>query len=136
PKVERFSAFDWSPDGKLIAVQVDRLDHTKQISLVSVSDHSLRVLKSVDCRGTRRTFFSPDGQYLAYDLPQSESSPQRDVFVLSLDGAHETRAVASPGNDVMMGWSADGRWLLFGSDMTGSNSLWGVAFAGGKVEGI
>jgi Tol biopolymer transport system component len=136
PEVSWFSAFDWSPDGKLIAVQVDRLDHTKQIGLVSASDHSLRILKSVDWRGTRRIFFSPDGQYLAYDLPQNESSPQRDVFVLSRDGAHETRAVASPGNDIMMGWSPDGRWLLFGSDRAGSNSLWGVAFAGGKVEGV
>ena len=135
PDVGWVSVFDWSPDGKLIAVQVERVDHTKQIGLVSVSDRSLRILKSVDWRGAGRIFFSPDGQYVGFDLPQSDSSPQRDVFVLSVDGGRETRAVAHPGNDVMMGWSGDGRWLLFASDRTGSSSLWGIVFAGGKLEG-
>src|SRR4030095_13062994 len=39
---------DWAPDGRAIVVQVQRKDRTKQFGLVSLTDGSLRVLKSVD----------------------------------------------------------------------------------------
>jgi Tol biopolymer transport system component len=35
----------------------------------------------------------------------------------------------------MMGWSPDGKRLLFASNRTGPTSLWSVPFADGKVEG-
>ena len=44
--------YDWSPDGKWIAVGVGRKDRTDQIGLVGVQDGSLRVLKSLDWKKT------------------------------------------------------------------------------------
>jgi len=111
PETTWISVYDWSPDGKLLAVQVTRRDRTNQLGLISVADGSLRVLKSPDWRGASRVFFSPDGKQLGYDLPESDTRQQRDVFVISLDGAAEIRAVADRANDIMMGWSPDGRWL-------------------------
>ena len=126
---------DWSPDGKFLAIEVKRTDRTKQIGLIAVPEGSLRVLKSIDWRGAGRMFLSPDGKYLGYDLPQNDTGSERDVFVLSVDGAREIHAVAHPSNDVMMGWSPDGKWLLFASDRTGSMGLWGLLFADGKPQG-
>ena len=133
PDVEWISPDDWSPDGKWIAVRVQRTDKTVQIGLLSVSDSSLRVLKTVDWRGAGIIFFSPDGKYLGYDLPQSDTSPQRDVFALAVDGSREIPAVVHRSHDIMMGWAPDGQRLLFASDRTGSMDLWSLPFANGNV---
>jgi Tol biopolymer transport system component len=133
--IDWMNLYDWSPDNKLVTVQFQRQDQTRQIGLLSVPDGTLRVLKSLDWRGASRIWFSPDGKYVGYDLPQNETDFEADVFVLSVDGAREIRTVVHPGNDAMMGWSPDGKWLLFASDRTGSTGVWGVPFADGKVAG-
>jgi Tol biopolymer transport system component len=127
---------DWSPDGTRIAVSVRRKDHTVQIGWVAVADGSLRVLKSVDWRGPTRMFFSPDGSDIAFDLPANDSTDDRDVFVLAADGSRETPAAVSQGNDVVIGWSPDGRYLLFASDRSGAMGLWAVPFADHKPQGV
>jgi Tol biopolymer transport system component len=135
PDIDWFRVWDWSSDGKWVAVQVYRTDRTHQIGLISIPDGSLRVLKSVDTRGPVGMFFSPDSKYLGYDLPESDTSQEHDIFVLSIDGNREIPAVAHRGQDIMMGWSPDGKRLLFASDWTGSIDLWGLPFADGKPQG-
>ena len=128
-------AKDWSPDGQWIAVRLERKDRTAQIGLVSTSDGSLRVLKSVDWGDSTKMSFSPDGQYLAFDLPSSEGSRDRDVFVLAVDGSREIPAVAHPADDTVVGWTPDGKHLLFTSDRAGSAGIYALAFEGGKPRG-
>jgi Tol biopolymer transport system component len=135
PDVEWIEPGGWSPDGKLIAVMLQRKDKTGQIALVSVSDGTLRLLKSVDWRGAQSITFSPDGKYLAYDLPAGDNSEQRDIFVLATDGSREVPAVVSPSQDIVVGWSDDGKRLLFASDRSGSMTLWSLPFVNGKVDG-
>lgn len=133
--VDWIAAYDWSPDNQSVVVLLKRKDRTAQIGLVSVPDGGLRVLKSADWRGTGRIFLSPDGKYIGYDLAGSDNNREHDVFVLNADGSRETTAVAHPSLNFMMGWSADGKWLLFASNRTGSMSLWAAPFADGKVQG-
>lgn len=128
--------FDWTPDGKWIAVQNQRKDRTSQLGLVSTTDGSMRVLKSVGWQGTSRLALSPDGRYTAFDLSTSDTSnDERDVFVLATDGSRETAVVAAPGDDRIVGWSPDGAWLLFASVAPAprrcGRSLWKV---GGPLE--
>lgn len=123
---------DWSPDGKWLAVHVVRRDRNGQIALIAVQDGAFRPLKSVGWRGPTKIFFSPDGKYLAYDLPAGDTESQRDVFVIAVDGSRETPAVAHPAHDVVMGWSPDGKQLLFASDRTGAVGLWAVPVIDGK----
>ena len=128
--------FDWSSDAKWVAVWLQRKDRTSQLGLISASDGSLRVLKSVDWRGPTRMSFSPDGRYLAYDLSTSDSDTnERDVFVLAVDASAESHVVSSPGYDRLMGWSPDGTRLLFASDRTGTLGLWGLEVADGRSQG-
>lgn len=126
---------DWSPDGKWIAVQIQRKDNTAQIGLVSAENGSLKVLKSIDWRGPNAMYFSPDGQYLAYDLPAGESLLQRDILVLAMDGSREIPAEVHPSDDSFLGWSPDGKRLLFASDRSGSRDLWARQFSDGKPHG-
>ena len=126
---------DWSPDDTRIAVAIRRKDRTAQVGWVGVADGSLHVLKSVDWRGPIRMFFSPDGSDIAFDLPASDTTDDRDVFVLAADGSRETGAVVSQGNDAVIGWSPDGRHLLFASDRNGTMGLWAVPFADHRPHG-
>ena len=134
-ELERIIPYDWSPDGRWIAIELQRKDQSRQIALVAAVDGSLRVLKSMDWRGPKRIFVSPDGKYVAYDRPVSDTGEQYDVFVLAIDGSREIPAVVHPAEDNLMGWSPDGHRLLFTSDRTGPVSLWALPVAEGKPQG-
>jgi Tol biopolymer transport system component len=123
---------DWSADGKWLAIGLARTDGTAQIGIASVADGSFTVLKSTDWRGADRIAFSSDSKYIAYDLPASDAADQRDVFVLAIDGSRETPVVVHNADDLVVGWSPDGKHLLFSSDRTGSKALWAVSVVDGK----
>ena len=126
---------DWSPDGKSIAVIISRKDRTDRLGLVSVSDGSLRVLRSGVWPGNGRVSFSPDGKYLGYDLPEGDVPEPRDLFVFSIDSNREIPVATRRGEDIMMGWSPDGKRLLFASDRAGSLGLWAMPFTSAGPAG-
>ncbi len=130
------SPSDWSPDGKWIAVKLERKDRSSyQIGVVAVPAGTVRVLSSGP--GDGHIFFSPDGKFLAIARTSAERpSPDLDVFIVAVDGSGEVKAVVNPGQDTVMGWSPDGKMLLFASDRTGSTALWGIRIADGKPQGI
>jgi Tol biopolymer transport system component len=132
-EVSYYEPTDWSRDGRWLAVTIELKDLTKQIALISVADSAVRVLKTVGWRGPGRIFFSSDSKYVAYSLPVNDDDGQRDVFVMTVDGGREVPLIQNPANDVVMGWSPDGRHLIFGSDRTGSMGLWAVPVKDGRA---
>lgn len=127
--------YDWSPDGKWIAVQLKRADGTGQVALISTAGGAPRILKSADWRPASRIVFSPDGKYLAYDIPARAGSEKRDIYVIAEDGSRETPAVINPANDAVLGWAADGQHLLFASDRSGTNGIWALPMVDGRIQG-
>ena len=119
--------FDWSPDGRWLAVLMDRRDRTKPIVLVSPKDGTQRVLMTNDWRGwTTDMAFSPDSRFLAFDLPQPDAT-MRDIKVVAVDGSREIQIPSSVTSDeTLFGWSPDGTQLLFDTDRTGSRSVWAM----------
>ena len=128
-----FNALDWSPDGRTLLVLAEREDRTKQIALVGVHDGSYRGVKTVGWRGPNKMFFSPDGKYFAYDLPSTDTSLERDVFIAAVDGSGEAH-VAHSSNDAVMGWMPTGE-LLFASDRSGAVGLWSLPVSNGRAAG-
>jgi Tol biopolymer transport system component len=126
---------DWSPDGKTIAVFINRNDGTDRIGLVSAADGSLRILRSGTWGGNTRIFFSPDGKYLGYDVPETGVGQSRDLFVFDIAAGREIPASVRRGQDIMVGWSPDGKRLLFASDRSGALGLWALPFSDGKPQG-
>ena len=125
--------FDWAPDGRSIAVLVEREDRSSQIGIVSVPDGALRVLKSVDWRGVGKMVFSPDGRHVAYDLSPSDARNRSDVFVMATDASRETPVVSDSSRNYLMGWSPTGD-LLFASNRSGSMALWTVGVEEGRAQ--
>jgi len=136
PDVSYIQPFDWSPDGTRLAVQVQRTDRTGQIGLVTVSTGTFTLLKSFPWRdGSTNMFFPPDGRLLGYDLPSEDAPGERDVSVLAADGSRDVLVAPHRRNDEMVGWSLDGRRMLFASDRTGSVQLWSQSIEGHETRG-
>jgi Tol biopolymer transport system component len=135
PEVRYVRPFEWSPDGRSILTKITRVDNTAQIALVAVPGGAVTVLETVDWRGPTQAGFSPDGALIAYDLPVSETSHNRDIFILDVGGAHKATVVEHAAYDVLVGWAPDGRSLLFVSDRGGSRGLWAVPVAEGRAGG-
>jgi Tol biopolymer transport system component len=105
------------------------------IGLFSLADRSLHDLQTIKWGGGP-IFFSPDGNYLGFSSELGEdSAKQIDVSILATDGTRLITAAAHPGRDTFVGWSPDGKTLLFVSNRTASDALFGIGFADGKVQG-
>ncbi len=125
----------WSPDGRHVLAQLMKGDGT-DFAPISVADGSTRILKSTDWRNAGGSMaFSPDGKYIAYDFPPSENLPERDVYILTVDGTREIRAVEDPADDRLAGWTPDGKQILFTSDRMGTWDAWTIPVADGKPQG-
>jgi Tol biopolymer transport system component len=128
--------FDWSPDGRTLLVEVEREDRTSQLGTVSVADGSLRVLKSMNWRSTRKALFSPDGRYIAYDVDPGDGSGHSSVFIMAADASRDVAVVNDGTRNTMMGWSPDGRHVVFASDRTGAMALWVQPVEAGAAAGV
>ena len=132
---ESVRPFDWSPDGRSLVVLVEREDRTSQLALLSTVQGTLQVLKSVNWRGVNKAVFSPDGRQIAYDVEAGDGSRQSSVFIMAVDASRETPIIADSTRNTVMGWSADGRQVLFASDRTGRLALWAQSIDTGKPAG-
>jgi len=133
-EIEYLQPADWSRDGRQMAVILTR-DRTNQLAMVSVTDGSARVIKTLDWRYPDCVSLSPDGRYLAYDFPEREDAVERDINLLAVDGSREIPLVEHPARDQCPIWMPDGKRILFGSDRTGMMSGWLIPVADGKPAG-
>jgi Tol biopolymer transport system component len=134
PGNEYFRRVSWTPDGRRLVVLRARANESQQLGLVTVADGSYQNLKSLDWREAGLLSISPDGRYVAYDVPGGDVGSPRDIFILALDGSRE-ESLRNPANDVNPVWSADGSHLYFFSDRAGTNGLWAVALQDGRLAG-
>lgn len=123
---------EWMPDGKQqLLVLRQHPGQTWQIGSVTIQDGSLRGIKSLEWRRPNVLSPSPDGRFIAYDVPEGEAGSPLDIFVLAADGSQEA-VLQNPANDSFPLWSSDGSSLVFLSDRTGSNALWTVPIRDGR----
>jgi Tol biopolymer transport system component len=125
---------DWTPDGKEVLVTQQGPGNVWQIAMVSVTDGTERVLKSLKWGNEPGARLSPDGHFIAYNTPPQDQ-PNSDIFVLATDGSSESAVVEHPANDYGVIWSSDGSKILFLSDRTGGRSLWAAPVKAGKPAG-
>ncbi|MCK4645370.1 MAG: PD40 domain-containing protein [Candidatus Aminicenantes bacterium] len=130
------SPSDWSPDGKqILAIFAPKKEGTSQIVLISVADGSVRVLKTFEERIPGRVLFSPSGEYIAYHFSPKKEIRERNIFLLSADGNREIPLVEHPADDRLLGWSPNGKSVLFRSDRTGTTDIWLIRVTDGVPQG-
>ena len=126
--------YDWSSDATKIAVQAVRGHEFSRIGYVTVGDGFFHPLRTLDWQGSTRLSLSPDGAYLAYDRRSAENGDV-DVHVVSLNGQQDVAIAQHTGRDAVVGWSVDGRYLLFTSEAERANGLWAQAMRAGRPSG-
>ena len=128
----------WSPDGRHVLALLSKGGRSEShMATVGVADGSVRVLKTTAWarRAPWNPSFSPDGKFVLFDSSPAEGAEQRDLYLVSADGRREVHLVEHPADDQALGWSPDGRTVLFTSDRTGEWDLWSVAVSDGKAQG-
>lgn len=128
-EVEWAQCFDWSPDGEwILACLKNKNNNNNHIALISVNDGSERILTNHEGQGWAGwpidMQFSPDGKFVAYDMNQEKGSSKRDIYLISTDGSAENPLVIHPANDDLMGWTPDGKNIIFASDRNGAICFW------------
>jgi Tol biopolymer transport system component len=132
-------AFDWSPDGKHILAYftgepLSSDDESVELGLVSTEDGSIQILKTYKLTESFQSFrlikegyFSPDGRSITYTKEvKSGQSIHNDIFLFSLDEKKEIPLVKHPADEYLLGWSPDGKHVLFASNRTGTIGVWAI----------
>src|SRR5579871_382988 len=93
-----------------------------------------RLMTSMDFETDPR--FSPDGSQIAFT---GIYGGNRDVYVMPAAGGVPRRLTYHPANESMVGWSPDGKWILFGSTRyreTPAPRLFTIPVKGGVVDAL
>ena len=128
---------DWSPDAGSILALRELVTRRIELTLISTADGSVRVLRSITSSWFlfERASFSPDGRFVAFSFVREGSPPHGDVFLMTADGRNEVVVAGHPAEDQLLGWTPDGRSLVFLSDRSGTWDIWTVHITGGKQQG-
>jgi Tol biopolymer transport system component/putative intracellular protease/amidase len=127
---------DWSPDaGSIVALRVH--NETTDLIVISTADGSVRAQRSIPPGwfSYERASFSLDGRFVAFSLVRMGSPRSGDVFLMTADGRNEVAVAGHPADDELIGWTPDGRSLVFLSDRSGTWDIWSVPITGGKQHG-
>ena len=122
---------DSSPDGRQVLAWIAAGDGLRQLSLVSVTDGSVRKLLDINANIAK---FSADGRYIAYDR-RPPGGGSADIHILTGDSAADNAAIVSPAHERPLDWTPDGRSLLFASDRDGTNDIWIIDVKAGLPQG-
>ena len=132
------SSFDWSPDGKVLAISESQTDKShNRIALLSLADLSTRQLSAPP--GQELDYapaFSPDGASVAF-VRGIVAGAVADIYVMPTKGGAAKRLtfdhtwILSPPS-----WTPDGRELVFASSRGGLTSLWRISASGGTPQPV
>lgn len=125
---------DWSADGGRILAALYGEPH--QMVWVSAADGSIQKIKDVGKEYPGKFDVSPDGRFIAYDVPQASDTTNRDVYLYDIAENRDIHLVESPADDVLLGWTPDGKSVFFSSDRTGTWDGWLLDVRDGKPAGI
>ncbi|MFO7934113.1 MAG: tetratricopeptide repeat protein, partial [Bacteroidales bacterium] len=128
---------NWSSDGMYIFATLSLREEPKsQIVRVSSANGTLEVLHTLNETYTGgKPYVSPDNRYLAFDLPDKNASGNSDIYILSLETGKENALVMHPSHDYILGWSPEGKHILFATDRTGTVDAMIIAVKEGKAAG-
>jgi beta-lactamase regulating signal transducer with metallopeptidase domain/Tol biopolymer transport system component len=150
PDDELTITYGWSSDGKRILVlhsvappgktARDWRDKIGKVSLVGTEDGSVQVLREVDLGSVAynesiNMALSPDGRFIAYDIPVGGNAYNKDIMLLSVEDRREIPLVEHPANEDLLGFTPDGAHVLFTSDRRGSTDVWMIPLSDGRAAG-
>ena len=138
PATEFPNSFDWSPDGKFLAISESNRDRTHaRIALLSFADSGTRGLtepgeQDLDIEPA----FSPDGSTVAF-VRSNVGGMISELHVVPTSGG-EARRLTFDQRTIwsLPAWLPDGNEIVFTSSRSGTSSLWRISAAGGTPQPV
>jgi Tol biopolymer transport system component len=127
--------YTWSSDGKLILTVFCLGDEGHEIGMISLEDHSVKILKKLEGGSHPFCSLSPDGRTVAYSYTPDLHSPQTDIYLINIEDGTETTLVDHPSTDFTPLWMPDGNTVIFFSDRTGTVGVWSQKIKEGNADG-
>jgi len=129
--------YDLSSDEKFILALRSKNETINNLTLISTTDGSVRELRYIPSSFFmfENAKFSPDGQFIAFSFVRDGNPPHGDIFLISSDGQNEIVVAGHPAEDRLLGWTANGKNLLFLSDRSGTWDIWTVSITKGRQQG-
>ena len=132
------NAFDWSPDGKSIAYSHGKSPEQNDnvysdISLIDIESGTIKPIAKTGA-GESNPLFSPDGKLIAYyatEDPVDWSGPRHAKIYSVADGKSWKLQATPDENGGIVGWTADGKNILWSEANKTLNSIF-VLSADGK----
>jgi serine/threonine-protein kinase len=118
----------WTPDGQRVAFASNRTGSMLMYWKRADGSGEAELLRSDDVtHDAIPRSFTPDGAVLVFDQPD----PGFDSWTLSMDGRrHAEPLLATPAIEASMGFSPDGRWLAYYSDVSGGFEVYVQPYPG------
>ena len=126
---------NWSYDGKyIVAILSLRGKPESQLVRISTTDGSVQILKTFNKSFLGgKPYFSPDSHYIAYDLPDEKASGIGDIYIFSVEDMQENSLIKHPAHDYILGWTPDGKSILFATDRRGTLDAMIIGVEEGKA---
>ncbi len=118
----------WSPDSRYLLTEFIKTDGSCDMMLVAVADGSAKLLKSAGKDLPPGGEFSPNGRYIAW-------STREGISLFELQSETESLLIPDLSNHSVLGWTPDGKYIMFSSERSGSSDAWLIAVDNGKAKG-
>jgi Tol biopolymer transport system component/DNA-binding winged helix-turn-helix (wHTH) protein len=130
--------FDWSPDGKYLAISLSDPDKTHAgIALLSLIDSEVRPLTAPSEHDLDiEPAFAPDGSAVAF-VRSNVGGMVSELYVAPF-GRHEVKRLTFDHKNICgsLAWTPDGREIVFSSTRAGTAILWRISASGGDPQPV
>jgi Tol biopolymer transport system component len=110
PRAGSFTAARFSPDGRRVLLEASTPTGSRSISILDLASGTLN---AVAFEGNpRNCHWSPDGRLIAFT--RENGADGLDVFEAPANGSgHPTKIAGGPGSQFAIGWTPDGKTLIY-----------------------
>ena len=127
---------DWSNDGERVLLTAMTKEGESSLLVFNLSNQSIKYQKKVNQKEIKMyARFSPDGQFIAYDIPATEHQGKKDIYLFDVNNNSENLLLQNDGEDQLFGWTPGGDRILFASDRSGSLDAWTISVKQGMPDG-